>query len=534
MMTEEGPAGELERVPTPLARFVCDQVGYILAEANSLATSLLGATVGELSGFGFAGGLFDDDRMALAALLTSADAGPSETVLLRWGTSPPVMFLGVRVQRGSDNSVVASFHDLTDQYRLDTVLNGQGSGVIFTDVERRITWVSPLTAVTIGVPAKMLIGTPVHAGVHPDDAAEQVATTAQLLANPGVEIVRSCRSRPPLGKGSWWTMRFTQMYLPDDPAVGGITLQAELVVDANSQPAGTGAQSQMSLDEMLPGGLIMVTAGRVSFRSKFARKVFGAAITGPDAYAWIDSLCPRYRSAVLDLVHSAEMAGQRGATVAAVDRPSEADLWLRIETMPTLDVDGKPTGYAATLLDVTAETEARASLEQAQRQLWHLANHDALTALPNRMQFNDCLDRALTRKRRDSQNVALMFCDVDYFKPVNDLQGHQAGDSVLIEIARRLRSVTRATDTVCRIGGDEFGIVCEAFSDLSGLEMLAQRLVDIVAQPILLGLTTAQVGLSVGVAVAGPDSTDERLLSLADVALYQAKASGRGRFVMSR
>jgi diguanylate cyclase (GGDEF)-like protein/PAS domain S-box-containing protein len=530
----ERTASELESTPIAMVRFVGAGDSSRLVDANTLALELLAVPMEDLAGCGFARGLFQDApawQVALAAAVETT----SPPVLLRWGTGPPVTFLSVRLQRRSDDSVIASLQDLTDQYRLDTILCGQVSGVILTDTERRITWLSPLTQLTTGVRAKHLIGTHVLSGVHPDDVASHEATTEELLANPGVEVVRSWRSRHPLGKDTWWSMRFTQMYLPDEPAIGGIILKAEIVVDPqDTLGAGGGGQSQMTLDEMLPGGLIMSVAGRISFRSKLAHRMLGDAVVGSDAYQWVGSLATRYRPAVLDLLHSVEIGGPRGVTSAAIERPGQNPLWLRIEAMTALDILRRPVGYVVTLLDISAETEAREGLEQAQKQLWHLANHDALTGLPNRMQFNDCLGRALTRKQRDNQNVALLFCDVDYFKPVNDKQGHQVGDLVLAEVARRLSSVTRATDTVCRIGGDEFGIVCETFVDMEGLERLAARLVDIVAQPVRLGAVTANIGLSIGVAVAGVGSTAEDLLSRSDTALYQAKASGRGRYVIAR
>jgi diguanylate cyclase (GGDEF)-like protein len=176
-------------------------------------------------------------------------------------------------------------------------------------------------------------------------------------------------------------------------------------------------------------------------------------------------------------------------------------------------------------------------LKDAENLLRELASHDHLTGLANRALFNERLDRAVARHRRDGHGVAVMFCDLDGFKAINDEHGHAAGDLVLSVIADRLRLVTRETDTVARVGGDEFVIVCESITDPAELAQLAQRVIDAVNGPITLPEVgrTAQpperirVGISIGVGVAGPDQTEidpDRLLTLADTAMYRAKAAG--------
>ena len=182
-------------------------------------------------------------------------------------------------------------------------------------------------------------------------------------------------------------------------------------------------------------------------------------------------------------------------------------------------------------------------LKEAEDRLRELASHDHLTGLANRALFNERLDRAVARHRRDAAGVAVMFCDLDGFKAINDEHGHAAGDLVLSVIADRLRLVTRATDTTARVGGDEFVIVCEGVTETSELEQLAQRVIDAVRGPITLPEVgrTAQpperirVGISIGVGVAGPDHPEvdpDRLLTLADTAMYRAKAAGGTGWVL--
>jgi diguanylate cyclase (GGDEF)-like protein/PAS domain S-box-containing protein len=176
-------------------------------------------------------------------------------------------------------------------------------------------------------------------------------------------------------------------------------------------------------------------------------------------------------------------------------------------------------------------------LKAAEDLLRELASHDHLTGLANRALFNERLDRAVARHRRDANGVAVMFCDLDRFKAINDEHGHAAGDLVLSVIADRLRLVTRETDTVARVGGDEFVIVCEGVTDMVELDELARRVIDAVTGPITLPEVgrTAQpperihVGISIGISVAGPEHLDvdpDRLLTSADTAMYRAKAQG--------
>ena len=169
-------------------------------------------------------------------------------------------------------------------------------------------------------------------------------------------------------------------------------------------------------------------------------------------------------------------------------------------------------------------------LKAAEERLRHLANHDPLTGLPNRSLLTDHLDDAIARHRRGSEGLAVVFCDLDGFKEVNDRLGHVVGDVVLTEVARRLAVATRDVDLVARVGGDEFVVVCEEVS-LAEIEEIADRLVAAVAPPILAGGETVLLSCSAGVAYVEPGEVadPDRLLLVADRVMYEAKAAGRAR-----
>lgn len=191
---------------------------------------------------------------------------------------------------------------------------------------------------------------------------------------------------------------------------------------------------------------------------------------------------------------------------------------LQIRGMP---IEGG--GFVTTYFDVTEQRRAQAIIE-------HMAHHDALTDLPNRMLFSDRLALALAAARRQGA-MAVHYLDVDNFKPVNDNFGHKAGDDLLIGVARRLRAAVREADTVARLGGDEFAIVQTGIRTAEDAAVLARRLIAEFSEPFSLSGRRVKVGVSIGIAVAPQDGvkTDDMLVK-ADSALYKSKSGGRGRF----
>ncbi len=169
-------------------------------------------------------------------------------------------------------------------------------------------------------------------------------------------------------------------------------------------------------------------------------------------------------------------------------------------------------------------------LHRREDQLRHQASHDPLTDLPNRNLFLDRLQQVLVRRWNDTALVAVLFVDLDGFKDVNDSLGHGAGDGLLCEVATRMRSCLRAEDTLARIGGDEFTVLCPGLASEPQAVQVAERLAEALAAPLFLDGHETYVTASIGIAVAGPRGyVPEELLRDADAAMYQAKDRGRGQ-----
>lgn len=175
--------------------------------------------------------------------------------------------------------------------------------------------------------------------------------------------------------------------------------------------------------------------------------------------------------------------------------------------------------------------------KKAEERLRHSANHDVLTGLPNRALFLDRMEQALLRARRSAAMVAVHVLDLDHFKDVNDTMGHAAGDALIQGVAQRLTHCVRESDTVGRLGGDEFGIIQVDPSGPEGMATLAQKVVNSLARPLFIEGQNVHTGVSIGVSVY-PDDTEEpeQIMRNSDMALYQAKGEGRGtyRFFVAR
>lgn len=205
--------------------------------------------------------------------------------------------------------------------------------------------------------------------------------------------------------------------------------------------------------------------------------------------------------------------------------PDGTRLHLSLSGEPMLDADGKFAGYRGITRDITNK-------KRIANHIKHLATHDALTGLPNRLMFSELLAQTIRNANRyKDQRFAVLFIDLDRFKAVNDTYGHHTGDHLLAEVGQRLRNPLRKSDIVARLGGDEFVVLLQKVTNKDQVARIASNILHLFSQPITMEQREYLIGASIGISLFGEDAWDEEtLMTHADTAMYAAKEEGRNNY----
>jgi len=404
--------------------------------------------------------------------------------------------------------------------------------------------------------------------VHPDDVQPLRTRFSEHLA--GAADAAALEFRFLAADGTWRHLEALANNLLDDPAVGGIVFNAHDVTERKRAETLLAGQAHV-LD------LIARDAPLMEVATALARLVEREADGARCAVLLLDesgeALTVAAAPSLVDVgLHEADgliVGPAAGASGTAAWRRQPVicgdvatdPLWadkrqvalprgLRAAwAMPIMAPDGdralgtvtlyfdtprQPQTFELQLLDLAVHlADIAVERAEAQAKLAHQAAHDALTGLPNRVFFLDRAAHALDRTRRSRSAVAVMFLDLDRFKCINDSLGHEAGDHLLIELARRLQEVVRPGDTVARFGGDEFIVLCEGIADEAHALSIAERIGEVVATPFSLAEGEVFVSMSIGIAMAsGAGARPDTLVENADAAMYRAKARGGNRCEM--
>jgi diguanylate cyclase (GGDEF)-like protein/PAS domain S-box-containing protein len=288
------------------------------------------------------------------------------------------------------------------------------------------------------------------------------------------------------------------------------------------------------LDSIDVGVLVCSSGGDVSLFNRAAKEIHGEAAV-PDTHA---AATPSYQLFLADgvtpmsLDQAPLLRALRGELIEnaelVVKPAGDAPRFLLASGRALHGKEGGNIGAVIALKDISA-------IKRHQEELNKLARVDALTGLPNRRAYYEQLEAATRRAQRSSKGVGLMFLDVDHFKQVNDSLGHAAGDIVLHEFAQRVKKAVRATDTACRLAGDEFTVILEGLKSPDEAALVAAKILRSFETPFMLDQGERLVSTSVGVAYADAFPVDTaELESAADKALYLAKSRGRRQFAISR
>jgi diguanylate cyclase (GGDEF)-like protein/PAS domain S-box-containing protein len=430
-------------------------------------------------------------------------------------------WVGTRSGAAEDLSAVAGRIRQSER-RLRSMIENAHDLLVITDAMGTPLYVNPSVRGITGFNQKDVVGATPGQRQHPDDRPRVTDAFCSAIRNGRADV----EFRVQHADGSWHWLELTITNLLHDPDVEGMVLTGRDVSGRKRAEAALRA-SEEKMRALLLNSSDVITVlgddGNVLYISPSIERLLGytpAEITGMDVFAIVhpDDL-ERAGAVLLELIDS------EGSSDPIEMRVCDAAGTYRwIEAVATNLLDNPAVG--GIVVNVRDITERK----RAEEALAHQALTDDLTGLANRPLLLDRVAAALSRSERSGRITAVVFLDIDHFKLVNDSMGHAIGDELLVNVADRLQGFIRKGDTAARLGGDEFVLCCENLESYDEAADIADRVADVIAEPMVLGGQDISVTISVGIACAGGESeTPDDLLRDADVAMYQAKERGRAR-----
>ena len=452
----------------------------------------------------------------------------------------------------------------TSEARWRAVVQGTADVVTLVGPDGTIRYTSPAAARIFGFGPGHRTVTDPWSHIHPDDARHLREQFAELLDGRRREPIRF-RLRDAAGR--WRHVESTAVDHRDDPLVGGVLVTTRDVT-ARARAEQLVADQAATLRRIVRGDPLPEVMEELCHAVERYDDSWRCSVMLVDPSGTTLRCCaaPNLPARMVEVLEAGIPVGEgvgtcgtaaaRRSVVITADvtaderwapwRNLAAEVGIRsCWSVPMLDSGGRvvatlavygsrpgvPDDEVRRIVDTFADLGSVAvERELAEARLAHQAHHDPLTGLPNRTLFMQLLERSLARAVRTGAHVAVLFCDLDRFKVVNDSLGHAFGDRVLVELARRLERVIRTGDVIARTGGDEFAVLCD---DLDGRDAsdhaarVAERILSAVDQVVDLEGMSARVTASVGVSIGLPGADSAAVLRDADVAMYQAKDAGR-------
>ena len=416
----------------------------------------------------------------------------------------------------------------TSEQRFRSLVQHSSDVTVVWDGDGIVTYVSPSIRSAMGYEPGEGVGRPVIDFVHPDDRDAALRSMTELRRRPGSRRIEEIRMRN--SEGGWRVFEVGISNLLEDVAVAGFVANARDVTDRKEMEAVRAEMEErfasafenapigMALQD-IEGRFLLVNralCGLLDHAEEDLLRTTATALTHPDDLP--DHLAMKRKVAAGEI-------GEHHMEQRFV-RADGGVVWTKLSVSSICGTDGGPAYVVAHIEDITGR-------KRDQERLTHQALHDSLTGLPNRALLLDRLGHALERTKRGGPTVALLFCDLDRFKVVNDSLGHELGDRLLVQCADRLRGVVRAGDTVGRFGGDEFVVLCSEVREEGEVLGVAERISAALRSPFVLDGAEFVVSTSIGIAFSGEDTNDPAdLLRDADAAMYRAKEQGRARWAV--
>ncbi|MEO6629658.1 MAG: diguanylate cyclase [Aquihabitans sp.] len=405
--------------------------------------------------------------------------------------------------------------------------------IVVLDASARIRWLNDTGIEMLGYRFADIAGTSVFDLIHPDDVGYMLSSWEKRSRHPeqpGLIV----QARVQRADGTWWASEVIGVSLLEDPEVRGMVITAR---DLSRQSALAESPARMrSMVDRTTDMLFLLSAdGRFVYANRRLTALLGHDSDRVVGSSWTDLVAvddvPGALSWFQRLVSDGDAATSRLQLrlVGPGGRSLAADLHGTNQLAdPLID------GVIVAARDVEEEIAMRRALEVRNERLSHAVTHDALTGLRSRAAFVEAVEHALADRRVPdvdgvgSNEVVVLFCDLDGFKAVNDSYGHAFGDKVLQEVAARLRHTARDGDVVARYGGDEFIVLLGSSESPARVAALVARITGALAAPISIDGVTARVGVSIGVSRTGAGTAGvDALLSEADASMYARKRSRR-------
>jgi diguanylate cyclase (GGDEF)-like protein/PAS domain S-box-containing protein len=400
--------------------------------------------------------------------------------------------------------------------------------LLVVDHAGSVKYANPAALTTFGISREESVGTDAFQYLDPDDLERVFTVFLELLETPRGSVRETVRTIA--ANGEVRELELVSTNALDSPAVAGIIINGRDVTDQNKY-----VSRLQLLEERF----------RLAFEDNMAPMIF--TDLDDKVFAANDAFCNMIGFSLEELLgkdstpfthpddigiteasHQRILRGEEGQAryVKRYVRKDGRTIFVEVLRSPARDEDGTILYNVISERDITDEHILSAELS-------HQALHDTLTGLSNRVLFHDRLEQARAKVAREGGMCAVLLLDLDDFKGVNDSLGHLAGDELLKAVARRLERATRSSDTLCRFGGDEFLYLAEGLGSPADAERTAARLLDALVEPFTVAGTQVDQHASMGVTVSDESNSEKTdFIQNADVALYEAKRVGKGRYVL--
>ena len=436
-----------------------------------------------------------------------------------------------------ERAALCSFMDITERKRAEEALRHSekeykklvenASDVVFrTDVMGRFTFGNPAMLRISGYTEEEFIGRHYKMLIRPDMFKKSVSLLVDQFEN---RIQNTYHEFPILTKDGCelWIGQNTQLLMESDNITGFQAVARDITENKRMEEALRQSEERYRtvMEEMEEWYFETDLAGNITFLNDSITRALGYSqkeLTGLNFRTFFEK---KEAYATYKTFHQVYETGKPIKNFPLeLAQPDGSMIFAEMSILTKRDKEDRISGFRGVGHDITAR-------KHAEEQIQFLASHDSLTGLPNRMMFSQMLNHAIQSAKRYKRQFAVCFIDLDRFKIVNDTLGHEAGDQLLQEMARRFKQTLRAADVVARLGGDEFVILIEEANDLSQIITVAQKILAAAFKPMSLMNEECRVTASIGISIYPQDATDEQsLMKTADKAMYFAKEEGKNNF----